>query len=186
MRRRSTDWAEVRPEWGLAGCRAFVAAPRHRTRGVDLDGQVFLHDYDWHRDHGFAVLEQLLTAPVVVASWINLQYYASTVDNAVFGSGTKVLHNVVGKLGVLEGNAGDLRVGLPIQSVHDGDRPQHEPVRLQVVVEAPRAAITDVLATHEGIRELCDNGWVHLFAMDERGHVAHRYTGGLEWTEETT
>ena len=28
------------------------------------------------------------------------------------------IHNVVGKIGVLEGNAGDLRTGLPWQSVH--------------------------------------------------------------------
>ncbi len=181
VRRRSTDWAQVRPEWGLAGCRAFVAAPRHRTRGTDLQGQSFLHEYDWRRDEGFAVLELLLTAPVVVASWISLQYYASTVDNRVHGSGNKVLHNVVGKLGVLEGNAGDLRVGLPQQSVHDGERPQHEPVRLNVVVEAPLDAITSVLATHDQVRALFDNAWLHLLAMGDDGTVSYRYAGDLHW-----
>ena len=76
------------------------------------------------------MLELILTAPLVVASWINLQYYGSTVDNAVFGSGDKALHNVVGRQGVMLGNRSDLRPGLPWQSVHDGRDYVHEPMRL--------------------------------------------------------
>ncbi|MDA8248172.1 MAG: DUF2309 domain-containing protein, partial [Rhodospirillales bacterium] len=120
LARRGRDWSQVRPEWGLAGNAAFIAAPRARTRGVDLGGRAFLHSYDWRRDEGFRVLEQILTAPLVVANWINLQYFGATVDNAAFGAGTKVLHNVVGTVGVLQGQGGDLQVGLPWQSVHDG------------------------------------------------------------------
>jgi len=179
--RRSRDWAQVRPEWGLAGCRALIIAPRHRTRGLDLAGQTFLHSYDWRQDDGFGVLELLMTAPMVVASWINLQYYASTVDNERFGSGNKTLHNVVGRLGVLEGNAGDLRVGLPWQSIHDGERYQHEPIRLTVVIEAPREPMNEVLSQHPDVQQLCDNGWVQLLAMDDDGHVSHRYVGALRW-----
>ncbi|MFP4148022.1 MAG: YbcC family protein [Nitriliruptoraceae bacterium] len=185
--RRSRDWAQVRPEWGLAGCRALIIAPRHRTRGRDLSGQTFLHSYDWQQDEDHAVLELLMTAPMVVASWITLQYYASTVDNERFGSGNKTLHNVVGRLGVLEGNAGDLRVGLPWQSVHDGERYQHEPLRLTVVIEAPLEAMDGVLSRHPEVRALCDNGWLTLLAMDTEGRISHRYAGGLTWTpwEET-
>ncbi len=179
--RRSTDWAQVRPEWGLAGCRAFVAAPRERTQALDLGGRSFLHSYDWRQDEGFGVLELIMTAPMVVASWINLQYYASTVENRIFGSGNKTLHNVVGQLGVLEGNAGDLRVGLPWQSIHDGETLQHEPLRLAVVIEAPLDAMNHVLATHEHVRNLCDNGWVHLFALDAAGEISHRYVGHQRW-----
>ncbi len=178
---RSTDWAQVRPEWGLAGCRTFVVAPRSRTRDLDLEGRSFLHSYDWHRDQGFGVLELIMTAPMVVASWISLQYYASTVDNERFGSGNKTLHNVVGRLGVLEGNGGDLRPGLPWQSVHDGERYQHEPLHLNVVIEAPIEAMTDVLARHDGVRDLVDNGWLNLFAMDATGAATHRYAGDLRW-----
>ncbi len=181
VRQRSKDWSQVRPEWGLAGCAAFIAAPRQRTAGIRLDGRAFLHNYDWRQDDGFGVLELIMTAPMIVASWINLQYYGSTVDNRVFGSGNKTLHNVVGTLGVLEGNAGDLRVGLPWQSVHDGERYVHEPIRLNVLIEAPLTAITAVIARHEQVRQLLDNGWIFLFAIDEHGRVAHRYIGDLRW-----
>jgi uncharacterized protein len=177
---RSKDWSQVRPEWGLAGCAAFIVAPRQRTTTVDLNGRSFLHSYNWQQDSDFGVLELIMTAPMVVASWINLQYYASTVDNEFFGSGNKVLHNVVGTLGVLEGNGGDLRVGLPWQSVHDGDKYIHEPLRLNVIIEAPLDAMTDIIAKHEAVRQLVDNGWIHLFAMDETGQVAHRYAGNLD------
>ncbi|MBC2650891.1 DUF2309 domain-containing protein [Novosphingobium flavum] len=181
---RSRDWAEVRPEWGLAGCQAFIAAPRSRTIGRTFAGRAFLHDYEWEIDQGFKVLELILTAPVVVASWISLQYYGSTVAPAVFGGGNKLIHNVVGGLGVVEGNGGALRTGLPWQSVHDGTGYAHDPLRLTVCVEAPRQAISDILARHPGVRALFDNRWLHLFVLDEQGHVAWRYAGDLEWTAE--
>ena len=181
VRARSGDWAQTRPEWGLAGCRAFIAAPRAATRGLDLGGRVFLHSYDRRHDDGFSVLESIMTAPMIVASWISLQYYASTVDNARFGSGDKTLHNVVGRMGVLEGNGGDLRSGLPWQSVHDGERFQHEPLRLQVVIAAPTDAMNRVITSHDMVRDLVDNRWLALHACDDDGTVTHRYAGGLEW-----
>ena len=122
-----------------------------------------------------------MTAPVVVASWISLQYYGSTVAPETFGSGNKLLHNVVGGIGVLEGNGGNMRAGLPWQSVHDGNDYVHDPLRLSVCIEAPREAMTDILERHEGVRALFDNRWLHLFAMDERGRLAWRYAGDLEW-----
>jgi hypothetical protein len=181
---RARNWAEVRPEWALAGCRAFIAAPRARTAGRDLGGRAFLHDYDWEpdRDNGFPVLELIMTAPVVVASWISLQYYGSTVAPDAFGSGNKLLHNVVGGIGVVEGNGGNLRGGLPWQSVHDGEDYVHEPLRLSVCIEAPRDALTDILRRHDEVRELFDNRWLHLFTLDEAGRMALRYAGGLAWT----
>lgn len=180
---RAIDWAEVRPEWALAGCKSFIAAPRSRSVGQKLDGRAFLHDYDWTQDseNGFGVLELIMTAPVVVASWISLQYYGSTVAPETLGSGNKLLHNVVGGVGVFEGNGGNLRAGLPWQSVHDGDDFAHEPVRLTVCVEAPIEAMTDILKRHEGVRHLFDNHWLHLLAMDGEGKPAQRYAGNLKW-----
>ena len=178
---RSRDWAEVRPELGLAGCRAFIAAPRARTAGRSLEGQAFLHDYVWRKDRDFKVLELILTAPVVVASWISLQYFGSSVAPSLFGAGNKLLHNVVGGIGVVEGNGGNLRAGLPWQSVHDGEDFVHAPLRLTVAVEAPKEAITDILRRQPQVRALFDNSWLHLFALDDQGRMAWRYEGDLAW-----
>ena len=181
---RAADWAEVRPEWGLAGCAAFIAAPRSATAGRDLQGRAFLHSYDWQADQGFGTLELILTAPVVVASWISLQYYGSTVAPQLFGGGNKLIHNVVGGIGVVEGNGGLLRPGLPIQTIHDGEASAHDPLRLSVMVEAPVDAMTEILRKHDGVRQLFDNGWLHLFALKE-GRIAARYLPGLRWESDT-
>ncbi|MEQ8481106.1 MAG: DUF2309 domain-containing protein [Hoeflea sp.] len=178
---RAFNWAEVRPEWGLAGCAAFIAAPRSATAGKNLGGRAFLHSYDWKADDGFATLELILTAPVVVASWISLQYYGSSVAPDVFGGGNKLIHNVVGGVGVVEGNGGGLRPGLPLQTVHDGEKPVHEPLRLSVMIEASLEAIGDVLDRHPEVRALFDNGWLHLFALKD-GKVEARYRPGLSWS----
>ncbi len=165
--KRARNWAEVRPEWGLAGNAAFVIAPRERSRHMDFAGRAFLHDYRFEDDRDHAVLEAIMTGPLVVAHWINFQYYASTVDNARYGCGDKVLHNIVGgHLGVLEGNGGDLRIGLSRQSLHDGERWVHAPLRLAVFIEASRDAIDGVLDKHAKVRELVDNEWLHLFQLD--------------------
>ena len=167
VRQRANDWAQVRPEWGLADCAAFVVAPRRRTQGLDLNGRAFLHDYDFRQDTDLRVLELIMTAPMVVTNWINLQYHASTVDNRRYGSGSKVLHNVVGgRLGVFEGNGGDLRIGLPLQSLHDGRELRHTPLRLSVFIEAPRAAVDTIIQRHAVVRDLVDNGWLHLFRLE--------------------
>ncbi len=178
VRARAADISQVRPEWGLANNAALVAAPRSRTAGLRLDGRVFLHDYDAAADGEDKVLTLILCAPVVVASWINLQYYASRVDPQRYGSGNKVLHNVLGGLGVMEGNAGDLKTGLPLQSIHDGVKFVHEPRRLTVYIEANRERIGAVLAAQPAVRQLFDNGWIHLVSLE--GPTAWRYAGA-EW-----
>jgi len=181
--KRARNWAEVRPEWGLAGNAAFIIAPRERSRHIDLEGRVFLHDYRFEDDKDQAILEAIMTGPMVVAHWINLQYYASTVDNARYGCGNKVLHNIVGgHLGVFEGNGGDLRIGLSLQSLHDGERWVHAPLRLAVFIEAYRPAIDRVLEKHPKVRELVDNEWLHLFQLDptERTIYARRTGGWLD------
>ena len=179
VRRRARDWSQVRPEWALANNAAFIAAPRRRTAPMDLAGRAFLHEYEWQKDSGFQILELIMTAPMVVANWINMQYYGSVVDNRRFGSGNKVLHNVAGgAIGVLEGNGGDLRIGLPLQSLHDGRRWVHEPLRLSVFIEAPLAAMDDIIARHGLVRQLVENGWLHLFAIDAGQGVQRRRPDG--------
>lgn len=183
IRKRSKDWSQTRPEWGLAGCNAFIIAPRSRSKGVNLEGKSFLHSYEWREDKSFSILELIMTAPMIVTSWINLQYYASTVDNKNYGSGNKTLHNVTAGLGVIEGVSGDLRSGLPMQSIFDGENYQHEPHKLNVIIEAPIEAMNSILEKHESVRNLCDNGWLYLFSMNDEGKVSKRYLGNGIWEE---
>ncbi len=172
---RARDWSEVRPEWGLANNAAFIVAPRDKTRSLPLDGRVFLHDYDWHQDPDFALLAQIMTAPMVVTHWINMQYNLSVTDNGFFGSGNKLLHNAVNQhIGVFEGNGGDLRIGLPFQSIHDGNEWRHQPLRLSVYLAAPKAAIEKVIASHDTIRQLVENNWLFLFCWND-DNVIERY-----------
>lgn len=183
LKRRANDWSEVRPEWGLAGNAAFIAAPRSRTVGIKLSGRAFLHNYTWQDDQDFKTLELIMSAPMVVANWINMQYYGSMVDNRLFGSGNKVLHNVVGgSIGVLEGNAGDLRTGLAMQSLHNGREWIHEPIRLHVVIEAPQSPIDEVIQKHTLVRELIENEWLYFFNMDSDGKIHQRLSNG-KWLE---
>ncbi len=123
----------------------------------------------------FLTLEFITTAPLIVAQWINMQSYGSAVNNRRFGSGNKVLHNVVGgSIGVLEGNGSDLRVGLALQSFSNGREWMHEPLRLTVVIAAPQEAIDSVIANHQQVRELVDNAWIHLFQLEDKGHISQR------------
>ncbi|MEM8530475.1 MAG: DUF2309 domain-containing protein [Chloroflexota bacterium] len=182
LRRRAQDWSEVRPEWALARNAAFIAARRERTYGANLEGRSFLHEYDWKTDPDNSILTLILSAPMVVASWINLQYFASTVDNHTFGCGTKALHNRVGSLGVVLGNGGDLRTGLALQSVHAPDGSWfHEPLRLQVIVEAPQERIEAVLTANPTVLDLIDNDWVRLFALDPESNKSARWMPRQGW-----
>ena len=181
--RRAGDWAETRPEWGLAGNAGFVVGPRELTSELDLDGRAFLHSYDWATDPGGDALEAILTGPMVVTQWINAQYYFSTVDNAAYGGGSKVTQNPVGNVGVFQGNGGDLMTGLPLQSVMaDADTAYHQPLRLSTVVHAPVDRVTEILADEEAVAGLLNNGWLSLTVVDPtRDHRAFEYAGELEW-----
>ncbi|QKY17498.1 DUF2309 domain-containing protein [Halorubrum sp. CBA1229] len=181
--RRAGDWAETRPEWGLAGNAGFVVGPRELTSDLDLDGRAFLHSYDWSTDPDGDALESILAGPMVVTQWINAQYYFSTVDNAAYGSGSKATQNPVGNVGVYQGNGGDLMTGLPRQSLMaDHETPYHQPLRLSAVLHAPVERVTDALADHDEVTELLDNEWLSLTVVDPtRDHRAFRYERGMEW-----
>ncbi|WP_277243334.1 DUF2309 domain-containing protein [Mycolicibacterium obuense] len=187
---RSLDWAQVYPEWGLAGNAAFIIAPREISAGIDLQRRAFLHSYDADVDVDGTALETIMTAPLVVAQWINCQYYFSTVAPDTFGAGSKTIHNVVGDAGVLSGHVGDLRLGLPRQSVRFGDRLIHEPQRLLAVIQAPLSRIDTVIERNPALRQLFDNDWVALAAR-ENSHDSWRRrtrTGWRSWldTRDTT
>lgn len=187
LSRRAADWSEPTPEWGLAGNAAILVGPRELTAGLDLEGRVFLHSYDRDADPDAGILEVLLTAPLVVAQWINAQYYFSAVAPAVFGAGDKTTHNVVGDVGVMRGAHGDLRTGLPWQALfrnEPGTTPDavslvHPPARLLGVVVADAAAVRDIVSRHDALGRLICNEWIHLVCVD-RGH-ALRLGRDLTW-----
>jgi uncharacterized protein YbcC (UPF0753/DUF2309 family) len=181
VQRRSADWSQVRPEWGLSGNAAFIIAPRERTAGIDLGGRVFLHSYDYREDPTNRLLEVLLTAPQVVAQWINMEHYFSTTDNEVYGSGSKIYHNIVGRLGIMSGPWSDLRLGLAKQTVMNGSMPYHEPMRLLTIIEAPRERIEKLISRHEVLQHYYHNEWVHLVALDPEDGVWYRYHPKGAW-----
>ncbi|MFC3562694.1 DUF2309 domain-containing protein [Pedobacter jamesrossensis] len=169
-RRKTADWAETRPEWGLAGNAGFIIAPRRLTNKMDLKGRCFLHSYDWEMDGQGLNLEMIMQGPMVVTQWINNHYYFSTVDNEGFGGGSKITHNVTGKFGVVRGNGGDLKFGLPLQSVNSCDsKIYHHPLRLSVVIQAPCERIEQILSRNDHLKQLIINEWIYLLVMDPLG-----------------
>jgi uncharacterized protein YbcC (UPF0753/DUF2309 family) len=184
VRERADDWAEVYPEWGLAGNAAMIIGPRSLTRGVDLGRRVFLHSYDSTCDPHSEGLETILTAPLVVAQWINHQYYFSALNPDTLGAGTKTLHNAIGGIGVLQGQSGDLMRGLPWQSIGFGETLVHEPLRLTVIVEAPLDRVGAIVARNQVLRSLFENNWISLTARDDAAHAWHRY-GPYGWEPAT-
>lgn len=184
VEKRAADWSEVRPEWALAGNAAFIVGDRALTRHLDLGGRTFLHSYDWQADADGRLLEVILTAPMVVAEWINTQYLFSTLDNDIWGAGSKTIHDPVAGLGVLKGNGPDLAVGLPLQSVMVADgQIRHEPLRLMAVVQAPRARVEAAIERHAVLSTLFDNGWVALAVLDPETGCSWRRDRSGAWLQ---
>jgi len=177
-RRNSMDWSQVRPEWGLSRNVYFVIGQRHLTKKTMLHGRAFLHSYDYRIDPRRRLLENILTGPLVVGQWINMEHYFSAVDNERFGSGSKVNHNVAGRFGVMTGNLSDLRTGLPSQTVLKDGRPYHEPMRLITVIEAPiehaRKAVDGVVT----VKRLVQNAWIRLLVVDPQTGEISLYQDG--------
>ncbi|WP_431198374.1 putative inorganic carbon transporter subunit DabA [Mucilaginibacter sp. P19] len=183
-RKKASNWAETRPEWGLAGNAGFIVAPRDLTRGMNLEGKCFLHSYDWEADEQGLFLEMIMQGPMVVTQWINNHYYFSTVDNERFGGGSKITHNVTGNFGVVQGNGGDLKSGLPLQSVNSSDNIiYHHPLRLSVLIQAPVSRIAEILLRNDHIKNLVDNKWIYLMVMDPLyGNQISLYQYDCSWT----
>jgi len=178
--RNASDWSQVRPEWGLSRNVYFIIGRRSLTESHSLEGRAFLHSYV---DNKLRLLENILTGPLVVGQWINMEHYFSTVDNEHYGSGSKVYHNVAGRFAVMTGNLSDLRTGLPAQTVLAEGQPYHEPMRLITVIEAP---FENVLAAFERVavvRRLLNNGWIRLLVVDPETGKIHTHSGG-QWHEQ--
>ncbi|WP_422932128.1 DUF2309 domain-containing protein [Singulisphaera sp. PoT] len=171
---RSEDLAQTRPELGHATNAITVVGRRRRSRGLFLDRRAFLVSYDPTLDaEGSPILTRILQAVIPVCSGIGLEYYFSNVDNAGFGAGTKLPHNLASLLGVMDGSASDLRTGLPWQMVEI-----HEPVRPLFLVEATPAAMLGIIRRDESIGRLCRNEWILLAVLDPETRAIHIFRGG--------
>ncbi|MDP5092992.1 MAG: DUF2309 domain-containing protein, partial [Polaribacter sp.] len=182
--KKANDWGETRPEWGLAKNAGFIVAPREMTKSSNLHSRCFLHSYDWEKDITGKALEGIMQGPMVVTQWINNHYYFATVDNKTFGGGTKITHNITGKFGVVQGNGGDLKMGLPLQSICETDsKMYHQPLRLSVLINAPLPRIIDILSRNENLKSLLDNEWIYLMVMDPTDNSKIRkYENNMNWS----
>jgi uncharacterized protein YbcC (UPF0753/DUF2309 family) len=180
---RSCDFSEVRPEWGLSGNAWFIIGSRNLTGGhANFSGRAFLHSYDFVLDPSGKDLESILTGPLVVGEWINMEHFFSVLDPASLGGGNKIYHNVTGYLGVMWWNESDLLVGLPVQTLRDGNRLIHEPARLTVLVESPRERINAIVENNPILKTLFRNEWMHLIVADPFDREFYRYTFPDLWT----
>ena len=158
---RAYDLAQPRPELGHATNAVCIVGRRERTRGLFLDRRAFLVSYEPGGDPTGDVLAGLLRAVGPVGAGINLEYYFSYIDPKRYGAGSKLPHNIVGLLGVMDGHASDLRTGLPWQMVE-----VHEPVRLLTIVEAKPSMLEQILLREQGLARLVKNQWIQLVAWD--------------------
>lgn len=155
VRRRSVSIFEPRPELNHATNAACVVGRRALTRGLSLDRRCFLHSYDPDLDPAGETLASLLVALVPVCGGINLEYYFSRIDSQIYGSGSKLPHNIQGLIGVINGTEGDLLTGLPTQMTE-----VHDPLRLLLLVEqTPEVALKAAHSDPE-VRQWVANGWI--------------------------
>jgi uncharacterized protein YbcC (UPF0753/DUF2309 family) len=175
---KTMDWSEPRPEWGLAGNMGVFAGPRDSCRHMELNNRLFLHSYDSTIDNENAdILTRIFDGPLVVGEWINLEHYFSTVDNKVYGAGSKVYHNVVSKIGVYNGNYSDLKIGLPTQSVIVEGKAYHEPVRLLTYMEAPLDTVAKAVENSVA-KEFILNEWIRPVIIDKEAKKVYSYEFG--------
>lgn len=159
---RAQDISQARPEYNHATNALCVVGRRHWQRGLFLDRRAFLNSYDPSQDDDeHSILARILAAAIPVCAGISLEYYFSCVDYRTYGSGSKLPHNLVSLLGVMEGTSSDLRTGLYQQMVEI-----HEPMRIMFVIESTPAAMLSIMERNAAIARLVRGGWVHLAVID--------------------
>jgi len=158
---RSYDFSQARPELGHATNATAFIGRRSLSQGAFFDRRAFLISYDPSTDPEGKIIEAILLAAGPVGAGINLEYYFSTVNNEMYGCGTKVMHNLTGLFGVMEGASSDLRTGLPVQMIEI-----HEAMRLLVIVEAKTEILGAIYQRQPVIEELVGKRWIQLGAID--------------------
>jgi hypothetical protein len=154
---RSYDFSQARPELGHATNAVAFIGRRANTQGAFFDRRMFLISYDPTIDPDGSIVEGILLAAGPVGAGISLEYYFSTVNNDQYGCGTKIMHNLTGMFGVMEGASSDLRTGLPRQMIEI-----HEAMRLLLIVEQTPECLTAIYHKQPAIQELVGNEWLYV------------------------
>ena len=171
---RSEDLAQTRPEFGNASNAMCFVGRRARTRGLYMDRRAFMNSYDPTQDDAdHTILARILAAAVPVCEGINMQYNLSYIDSPGWACGTKLPHNVVSLLGVMNGHASDLQPGLPWQGVEI-----HEPIRLLFVIESTPRAMFSIMERNPVICRILQNGWAQLAVLDPESSEIRLFCDG--------
>lgn len=179
VRERAEHIGEPRPEYGHCTNAVAFVGRREITKNLFMDRRAFLVSYDATKDPTNEALGRVLAAVIPVCGGISLEYYFSAVDVETYGSGTKLPHNITGLLGVMDGYQGDLRSGLPVQTIEI-----HEPVRILFVVETTPKHLMDAVKASAELTEFVCNKWIRIATMDpEDGHIEVYRDGVFEKLE---
>lgn len=173
VKARAVSLFEPRPELNHATNALCIVGRRELSRRLFLDRRAFLNSYDYRCDPDGSFLLGILRAAAPVCGGINLEYFFSHVDNQKLGAGSKLPHNVMGLIGVANGNDGDLRPGLPSQMIE-----VHNPVRMMIVVEQHPQVVLATLRQHPATWEWFANEWLNLTVVDPESHELFRFRDG--------
>ncbi|GAB3390775.1 hypothetical protein GCM10027514_34350 [Azotobacter armeniacus] len=176
VKARSVSLFEPRPELNHATNALCIVGRRALSRKLFLDRRSFLNSYDYRIDPDGKFLLGILRAAAPVCGGINLEYFFSHVDNQKLGAGSKLPHNVMGLIGVANGNDGDLRPGLPSQMIE-----VHNPVRMMIIVEHFPEVVLQTIQQQPATYEWFVNEWLNLVVASPETHELFRFKdGGFE------
>lgn len=173
VRKRSVAIFEPRPELTHTGNAVAIVGRRSLTKSAFLDRRAFLHSYDPTLDTDGKYLRDVLAAVIPVCGGINLNYYFSKLDNEIYGSSSKLPHNIIGLLGVCSGVEGDILTGLPRQMIE-----LHDPIRLQLILEQKITVIQEILNSAPTLNIWIKNNWIRLMCIDPHDGNVWIYQSG--------
>ncbi|WP_090621285.1 YbcC family protein [Azotobacter beijerinckii] len=170
VKARAVSLFEPRPELNHATNALCIVGRRALSRRLFLDRRSFLNSYDYRVDPDGKYLLTILRAAAPVCGGINLEYFFSHVDNQKLGAGSKLPHNVMGLIGVANGNDGDLRPGLPSQMIE-----VHTPVRMMIVVEQFPEVVLQTIRQQSATWEWFANEWLNLVVVNPESHELFQF-----------
>jgi uncharacterized protein YbcC (UPF0753/DUF2309 family) len=170
---KSKSLFEPRQEWKHTDNALCIIGMPRIFESVDLDKRAFLNSYDPYKDSDGSSLTMILSAAIPVCGGINLDYFFSRMDQQLFGSGTKLPHNVLGLFAVTNGVEDDIRPGLPSQMVEI-----HTPTRMMFIIEQEPNLIMHVLNANPKMMQWVDNHWIHCCAVHPTTRTLYRYESG--------